>query len=265
MSRRDEHISDVKEFGLHIQQSATTEGGACLTGHESGRQRRSPGYLKENSCNYRWQAFKHALEDKYLYNYPVYDSLCQIKSHIKTRIFLGFIRYAKPPVKYEWDITKNGENFRTSCNTPYWHEAHHIVTHGELHDSINSVGEGSESPIYRHVIRKGLLEEKYNLNHKSNMIILPMDKRIAEAIGLPRHRRTPRIRSHRAYSKIVRSKLDKVFKPIQQEESAHKKTPDYKECRKKIGRISSRLRPLIKNAGGKISMDEAFAARGSWL
>jgi hypothetical protein len=111
------------------------------------------------------------------------------------------------------------------------------------------------------VIRRGLLEEKYNLNHKDNMIILPLDSRVAEAIGLPRHRHTPGICSHRTYSDGIRRRLNEVFYPIRQVESAHKKLPDYKKCRKGIERVSKLLRRRIVQAGGDVSLNEAFASR----
>lgn len=258
-SRQNEHKSDKTQFkDKHKEVQRSTEGGACLTGHVSGRD--SQGFVTEVSCNYRWQAYKQALVQCSLYNSPAYESLSSNSKKILMRLRFGF-RWTSPPKEGEWDVSKrrDSKNFRSSCNVPYWHEAHHIVPHGELRDAINDVGTGTEAAIYREVIREGLLDEKYNLNHKSNMIILPMDKKIARTIDLPRHRRTPNHWSHRAYSDHVRTQLDDIFKSIRQEESAHKKRPEYKACKSRIVAKSNTLRNDIIAAGGQGSLDEAFA------
>ena len=174
----------------------STEGGACLTGHVSGRD--TQGFVTEVSCNYRWQAYKQALVQHVLYDYPAYKSLSDSSRRFTMRLRFGF-KLTSPPKEGEWDLSKrrDSKNFRSSCNVPYWHEAHHIIPHGELRDAINAVGTGTEAAIYREIIREGLLDEKYNLNHKLNMIILPMDKKVARALKLPRHRHTAAYWSHK--------------------------------------------------------------------
>jgi hypothetical protein len=255
MSRQDEHEADVDAFPNKHIDTKSTEGGACLTGHVSGRD--SKGRITQISCNYRWQAYKRAAgPDKGLYNYPRYKSACDGAAFF-TQSRVG--KKKANPSPGDWNVTGgSADNFQTACTVPYWHEAHHIVPHGELRDSIAAVGPGSQAAIYIAVIRLGLLEEKYNLNHKTNMIILPMDKRVAVAIKLPRHRHTPGHRSHKAYSKYIRGKLNEIFKAIRQDESAHKKKPPYKACKSQIVNISSTTRPEIIAAGGTVSLDEAF-------
>ena len=168
----------------------------------------------------------------------------------------GDVTNLKP---HAWDVTGSSKNFQTSCNTPYWHEAHHIVPHGELRDSIAGVGPGPLGAVYTNLIRGGLLKEEYNLNHKGNMIILPLDDTVAKALGLPRHRQTPGHRSHKAYSAHVRGRLDEVFGAIREQEDEHAKLPAYKACRQQIENISRTMRSDIKKAGGEKSLDEAFA------
>jgi hypothetical protein len=254
-TRQDEHAADDKKFkGKHVE-TGGTEGGACLTGHVSGRN--SQGYVTQNSCNYRWQAYKRAAgADKGLYNYPRYKSLCSGKTlSMESRGRRKKVR----PSAHDWDVV--GKNFQTACTVPYWHEAHHIVPHGELRDSIGAVGQGGNAATYVKLIRGGLLEEKYNLNHMTNMIILPMDKKVAVAIRLPRHRHTAAHWSHKAYSKYVRGKLDEVFKSIREDEAKHQKKPEYKACKSKIQNISKTVRSEIVDAEGEQSLDEAFTPK----
>lgn len=257
-TRQDEHNADTVDFpNKHIKVS-TVDGGACLTGHESSRD--SAGKVKEVSCNYRWQAYKRALtDDKGRYNWPRYKPLTEDLG-LFTRLRFG-LRKIKAPSAHGWDVTATGVNFRTSCNVPYWHEGHHIVPNGELRGSISAVGEGDLSEVYHKLIRNGLLEEKYNLNFKDNMVILPMDKKIAETMGLPRHRRTPEHRSHKSYSKYVRGKLNDIFGRIRDQEKKHKRKPKYKPCKRRLLNVSKSLREEIFAAGGNVSLDQAFKKR----
>lgn len=246
-TRADEHASDENDFpGKHIP--------GCLTGHESGRQKAKPGYVTEKSCNYRWQAFKKALEQSDWYNgkTPVGETIKAVK--------WGSGGKDVKQSTVNWDVVDGGKNFRTNCNTPYWHEAHHIVPHGELRDSIASVGKGDGPARYKTLIRRELLAEEYNLNEQVNMIILPMAAQVATRVKLPRHRHTPDHWSHKSYSSYIRGELDKVFKPIRGDETKHNAKPEYEECKAKIESISDVTRGKIKTRGnqGKRSLDEAF-------
>ena len=271
-TRQDEHVDDTEDFpGKHTSVS-TVDGGACLNGHVSNRSlakgMRLPNgkpieTVTEESCNYRWQGFRRALDDdSRRYNWPRYKDLAQKNLSLFTRLRFG-VRKVKPPNETErsWDVTEDGLNFRSSCNYPYWHESHHIVPHGELRDAIEDVGEGSLCEIYRRCIRKGLLEEMYNLNFKDNMVILPMDRKIAKTIKLPRHRMTPGHRSHRAYSKYVNQKLSAIFDKVKKQEKKHIKKPKYKKCKRQLLSAAKALRTEIFAAGGLVSLDEAFKKR----
>ncbi|MGE3171969.1 MAG: AHH domain-containing protein [Planctomycetota bacterium] len=232
MGRTNEHAADLLEFkGKHVRQLKDTENGACLNAHNSSRDQKT-GHLTESSCNYRWQGFKQALKDDHLYN----------GKH--------------PKGGKDWDISEKGDNFRSLCKTPYWHESHHIVPHGELRDAISQCG-----AVLKPLIRGGLLDEKYNLNHMGNMIILPVDSGVAQAIDLPRHRKTKAHRSHKAYSRYVRGRLDKVFKSIRMQEKVHAEKPDYPGFRQDVESISKAVRPEIVAAGGKESLDEHFGGK----
>ncbi|MEZ6138540.1 MAG: AHH domain-containing protein [Pirellulaceae bacterium] len=107
-------------------------------------------------------------------------------------------------------------------------------------------------------VREGLLKEKYNLNEKLNMVMLPMDKAVADAIGLPRHRLTAKHRSHQAYSNHVQSKLDKIVQRIKQKLVEHQ-DPKYKKMKKDIESLSKKLYKAITQSTSK-ALDEMPAA-----
>lgn len=258
-SRRDEHQSDKDLEAKHIKVKKSTDGGACLTAHESSRQPRN-GRLKQVSCNYRWQAFKQASSEseRDTYNNRDFSQLSTASGTVEMRLRHGWAS-VPAPTRGQWNINASSDNFQTSCNVPYWHEAHHIIPHGELRDSINAVGEGPLKETYRLLIRNGLLNEKYNLNRTVNMIILPLDDGIARVLGLPRHRHTPEHFSHRAYSKHVRELLTEIFDPIKEQAQKHIEQPDYVASKAGIERKAASLRERIKQSGGNRSLDETFA------
>ncbi len=254
MNMLHEHAADAK-YEAHRDGPGRTEGGKCITAHFAGRDK--TGKLVANSCNYRWQAYQRAAtKDASLYNWPKYQSLAVPGRRIRMRLRFGW-RTTKAPEEGDWDV--KGDNFRTSCNVPYWHESHHIVPHGELRDAINSVGRGANKEKYKDLIRSGLLAEGYNINHHHNMIMLPMDGRVARAIGLPRHRQTPGHWSHRAYSNAVRLAINDVFKPMRESESRHV-PPEYVASKARMEIVSRYYRRAILACGGGVSLDEGFAS-----
>jgi hypothetical protein len=127
------------------------------------------------------------------------------------------------------------------------------VPNGEFKTAIAEAGEGTPmKPYYVKLIRNGLLGEKYNLNHKVNMIILPMWGKIANALGLPRHRLSSETFNHTTYSNHVRTRLDKIFKPVKDDVKDHRSS-DYKACKRDLERLSSRLYKKIIAAGKTMS------------
>ncbi|MFY2561082.1 AHH domain-containing protein [Corallococcus terminator] len=246
------------------EEASIVEGaGACLSRHSANRNKRT-GFLTKSSCNYRWQAFRRALDsDDTTYNWPAYEDIQHLVQKTqrgplrKTIDLLSRTRKGRKrqPVPTEstkaWDISGGGENFQTRCNRPYWHESHHIIPNGELQESIAEAADGEPlAPVHVRLIRGGLLREKYNLNHTHNMIILPMAKEVAYALGLPRHRVSASTRSHSAYSNKVKQDLDKIFKPIQQQAQEHRKRPDYGGCKRALVAMEGVYRADIV-AGGK--------------
>src|SRR5262249_10791095 len=92
-------------------------------------------------------------------------------------------------------------------------------------------------------IAQGLLKATYNLNDKKNLIILPMDRAVAAALGLPRHLLGDesevgeellgerRVADHPDYSRRVRMMLRPVMNQyrsivMQKLSQAHPGPPD---------------------------------------
>lgn len=209
------HHQDANFLKKHIK-TGGTEGGACLNRHE-GRE-------SNNSCSHIWQAqVKAETDDK-----PVYQRYNALigrtfqtgarKNDRKDTIFpRGMQLTAKGPQPGEWDPGVNG-NF-TDWRKPYWHNAHHIVPNAVLNGSITDAGDAAGDRRVVLLVRVGLLEAKYNLNHKTNMIILPMGKEVAAGLGLPRHLigdqpgagQQKEFRSHKDYSAEVKKRVNQVI------------------------------------------------------
>jgi hypothetical protein len=241
--------------------------GGCLSRHVG----KSPKDGENNPCSHRWQAYEKMKDTRDLYNWRKYESLAQTAQNpspppigtARTTASSGnrFPKYYRdfldPPKANAWDVT--GDNFKVRCYDPYWHEAHHVVPNSTLANAISAVDDGK----YTYTIQFGLAKEKYNLNDKLNMVMLPMDKPVAAALKLPRHRQTAVMRSHQAYSKKVASELDKILSPLAAQLAEHEER-DYKSVKGDIERLSKRLFDAIvtSEAGALDDMvPKEFAAK----
>lgn len=187
-------------------------GGACLNRHE----KRQPN----NSCSHIWQAYEKAkAEDPVpmqgvMYNWPKYDSLVGRQynsgSRWSKKMQDWFPKGLGPPDPMgpsagDWDLT-HADNFQ-SWIKPYWHNAHHIVPNRVLTNVLLKTADKNQS-LYL-LLRSGLLGAKYNLNFRVNMIILPMARDVAHALGLPRHLLgAEEPRSHQNYSDLVEARIE---------------------------------------------------------
>jgi hypothetical protein len=215
----EQHAIDEQEGLPHVQ-AGSSQGGACLNRHVGDKV--CDG--ENNSCSHRWQAYVHMKADAdELYNWPRYKSLAERASRIPTAKVNGYPQYylssLKPPSKPSandpgWDV--RGDNFRDRCYDPYWHEAHHVVPNSELRNAIADCGDELVT-----MIRRGLLRETYNLNFQNNMVMLPLDRVVAKGMALPRHRKTATLRSHKAYSKHIKTRLDEIFSRLAQKLEHH--------------------------------------------
>jgi hypothetical protein len=218
-----QHSWDVKKFPNKHKP-------ACLNRHVSH-------YAASNTCSHRGQAYLRAKGDSKTYKWPK-----DVKG---------------PPSAGAWDVTGAG-NFQKYSTKPYWHEAHHLIPNSELRSAIIDASKGPLEGIMIRLIRGGLLDEKYNLNEKTNMIILPMSPKANKALKLPMHRRTPAHRSHRAYSKYVLGRVKNALAPMKSKaKKCTDKPPAYKKTKQKLVNISKSLYPQVK-AAGAIKLDDLF-------
>ncbi|ATB39508.1 hypothetical protein CYFUS_004952 [Cystobacter fuscus] len=242
-------------------------GGACLNRHISKVERK-------NSCSHRWQAYQRARGDAALYNWPAYKALAKLDGKVATaartdkegKLFPPWYAFEIPapgqrqdkPEGGTWDLD-HGDNFQAKCYRPYWHEANHIIPNSSLRKVLVDVGKGMNDPgRISMAIRGRLLNVQYNLNHKVNMILLPMDEAVANALQLPRHRQTAFLCSHVAYSRNVETQLKDIFKALVKDPIREHKVPKYKDCKDALESLSKRLYEAIKKAGkrGTGSLDE---------
>jgi hypothetical protein len=204
MSNDNGHSGSAELDDLHTSVNKSTEGGACLTGHEGNFK----NFGRKNSCNYRYQAYEQAqtesrIEDR-LHSYKS----ATISAPLETSAFKAESGKMSPshycatlpiPQDGDWDITgpnrditrvkfagktvkiPQGRNF-TQDTWPYWNNAHHLVPKGTLMELIHK----EPSPVDE-LIQTSLLKAKYNVNHKLNMLFIPQDREVAELLNLPRH------------------------------------------------------------------------------
>jgi hypothetical protein len=270
----EQHTQDEEDLpGKHLDSGAET-GGKCLNRHLAD----TPEQGEKKSCAHRWQSYLQMKGDQDVYNWAegkTYDKLVKKKSRINTFATNGFPEcYQKTlaqPKAGQWDVEAssvpigggwNGQtkrNFWWKCYHPYWHEAHHMVPNSTLRNAIVDFAKEAPKPDELIIkIRGGLLEEKYNLNEKLNMIMLPLDKEIADALGLPRHRQTVSHWNHAAYSNHVKGELKKILQALKQELVEHQ-SPTYSNLKDQIEALSKRLYPQIKKSSAA-SLDEMEAS-----
>lgn len=218
MGQNQEHRLDV-EFGSHVEESSG-DAGACLTRHVSA-------YKEDNSCSHRWQGFRAAKEDAATYDWPAYESLAEhpYRNEIRTVRQRGQVgRFKVPPQEGAWDLDATTNyygnqvpNFRSRADIPYYHNAHHVIPNSVLNGAMYDAA-ASDMRVFA-LARKALLDAKYNLNHKGNMVLLPMSKYVAAALHLPRHiagvetepGQVPEHVNHSAYNAKIRAKVKDVI------------------------------------------------------
>ncbi|WIG93876.1 AHH domain-containing protein [Myxococcus sp. SDU36] len=206
------------------------EGSYLADDHEHGCvSRHISAYTMSNLCSHRHQARLKAQQTPAKYTWPA-DADKQ------------------PDTAGAWDITVDG-NFETSARTPFYHESHHIVANAELKAAVIDAGEGIEPrgrvPL---IVRSGLMREGYNLNNQLNMIILPMVKYAAVALGLPLHRKTPLHFHHATYSSYIRKQLVKLFAWVKKAAADHE-VPEYENTRDAVETLSKDVYPRLVAAG----------------
>lgn len=198
----DEHVTNPDGTCPHVVVKENTEGGACLTGHESS--------LAANSCAYRWQALTESKKNRtHLYDKTPLAGAQQKAAPMGTLATSAYLsnrgglypgQYGAViflPQKGDWHLdgpTRNnmedaagrripqGQNF-TKHTWPYWHNSHHLIPKGLFNETIAEIKDVDCQAL----VRLALLRAGYNINHHINVIILPQDLEVARVLGLPRH------------------------------------------------------------------------------
>jgi hypothetical protein len=240
----------------------------CLTRHQKRK--------KGNTCSHQWQAQEKTEANPGMYNYPAYYTLCDWSpggvfptaatgtfppGYAHPTEWLGKFWKDKPTHQgKEWDIGKgspkaNWEDWRK----PYWHNSHHIIPNGALAGAIQDAADDSKEPKLVNLIKAGLLKAKYNLNDRTNMINLPMERIVAQCIGLPRHLKrdesggTPENFSHADYSRKVEILLKDIMNDYKSAmakalQKPHPETPD-DISKERLEDLSDEIFESIKAAG----------------
>jgi hypothetical protein len=277
MAKESDHFIGTKQ-GLHLLVKNSTDDGACLTGHASE--------YRPWSCSYRWQAVTESRANRK----SIYDKDPIIQpQHVKEKSIPTSAYTSKAgkvtPLHYAFRISvpkpgdwylegplrpgvkaangksiKPGKNF-TQDTWPYWNNAHHLIPKALLMETILEV----EDADCRELIQAALLRAKYNVNHHVNMILLPQDKEVARALGLPRHLvladepegidPTPKF-DHVSYSNNVYNGLKKVINQYKlacdQELKKKCDTSDFKLAKDKLERISRQCYEAVIAHGAKM-------------
>lgn len=255
---QDRHTYDVDVLDRHVKVRAS-DGGSCLNRHVSA-------VVANNSCSHRWQAQLRAeTDDKALYVLPATHPFLRHSSR-GAYMYFGrgeegdmMARFRQRPKAGQWDPGainwQNGKvNFSDSSFYPYHHNAHHLVPNGVIAEGIDKAS-GDDGDVYD-MIRIQILEDKYNLNFKDNMMILPMDMTVAAALRIPRHLSgadvvggAGRPRSHPKYSAFVQKKVNKSIadfvSEIDKSDSDHVEMEFSGDIKESLEAISELMRGLL--------------------
>lgn len=228
-------------------------------------------YLKDYTCSYRWQGCVRAAEIADVYRR--YEGIAYQtgeapkKEHERTTLPLE--RHTYPlmrPSLGDWDVggpyrevkrwgrkhIKAGANFHGGLD-PYANEVHHLIPKGTILRKIRSTANGDEAMVT--AIVEGLLRVKYNVNSPINMLILPIDKEIAQLLRLPRHRRDKNTPHHAVYSKMVDRRLNQIFLSyrelcVKRKEKEHPKETKPELDKIRLERLSGRLYKKLHDSQG---------------
>ncbi|WP_395808805.1 hypothetical protein [Archangium minus] len=233
--------------GIPHKEVRAKNGGRCLAKHE-------PGYKEKCSCSHRWQAFEQALAHSGTYklqkavgegswellfrgNHKAVAAVVNrgLKATLSPDNKGMYLHEVAKPRPEDWDISRDKRNFKWDCNVPYYHEAHHVVPDATLRKiflAIFGPEEGGSNELVIKVVAE-VLEAPYCVHHMENMLILPMDEKVGDALQLPIHRETKQC-SHSAYDEYVEARLkSSLMAALEQIMKKHKEEkteePKYKD------------------------------------
>jgi hypothetical protein len=263
MAKQNEHPFYDEKYELHsVAQSV--DGGACFGRHQSL-------YKEDNSCSYRWQGVVKARERKTIYNIPQHpnwhlDNFSNPKSwknvvfakstidKMDSKLFTQIFDAAGNPMagkgKGKNKLVVGTPNF-TNGQAPYSNQVHHVIPLAILCDELTKVTTtvpDKQMTIFDLII-KGLMKEKYNINYKENMIILPCELSKAKKLGLPTHKG-----SHGDYDSKIKGRIQSSLRPYKRvalqlaKDKPHDK-PDPKQLKEDLVKISQVMYQAIIDSG----------------
>lgn len=168
----------------------------CVTRHVSS-------YIEDNTCSHRWQAASRAPAS---WSQGYADPMPE-PSLLAATLTL-YERHGK--------LTPSGayKPFATQFH-PWRNNAHHIIPRSTLARALEEIAKAAapEHAAMFDAMIVFLLEEEYNLNDQTNMLMLPLDHRDAERLGLPEHLEGSAW-NHPAYNKAVKSQVKLKLDPV---------------------------------------------------
>ncbi|MDA8137275.1 MAG: AHH domain-containing protein [Desulfobacteraceae bacterium] len=242
-SMNHELYKELKDLHKNV---GTFDNGSCLTGHLYP-------YKERQSCSYRWQGLKKARENKEIYNRHRPDAhigaegwgWASAEQVLKEKA--GKLLYVgETATKSKKKKTKvKARNF-TNAFVPYANNPHHVLPESCLANAIESVTKEKTELV--NLIAGGLLEEKYNINHKDNIMIMPCCWKDGCRIGLPTH---PRGNNHPNYRYTIENAVKDALEPYQQisDQGATHDKAKARKLKKTLEDISNDLYGELKTYG----------------
>jgi hypothetical protein len=210
MANKMEKHSVYKDYADLHHTAGSREGGKCMVRCEYI-------YKQRNSCSYRWQAIKWIDgSDRHIYKEhpqglsgtgwssvtPAYGAQLAAAGALVTQGPAAATKAGKMKCKVQ------GQAFRTAF-APYGNNPHHLLPDATLKDGI--VETTQPAPQVKDMIIQGLLNEKYNMNHYENVMILPTKDSDGCHMGLPSHPT-----NHNKLDKEILKKVMKVLEPYEE-------------------------------------------------
>lgn len=267
----------------------------CITDH-------GYPYEKNSSCSHRRQGrLRAAAHDSNIYNKDLKDFKALFSQQGQpSRLEVGrpsannkkvwrpknygkFLELPRKNIAGDWYVlgpltpgyktagnhsVKVGGNF-TKQTWPYWNNHHHLIPVSVLKAGINNTAKKSGLAVSE--LKKNILTSPYNLNGQPNMLILPMDKSVANLLGITRHllltesiqyqdpsrsgkaktmNTGKQKRNHPAYNCFALTQVEEALQPkTENEGKGHPKEKDNATLGEKLNAVSDGLREMLKVMG----------------
>lgn len=159
-----------------------------------------------------------------------------------------------------WKQEARAKRFRTAFS-PYANTPHHIVPWIQLGNAIDASCDpaGPRKADLIMVVQKGLADERYNINHHHNILVLPHEYPDACATFLPTHYLGF---NHPAYSGDLGELLADALEPYEalaEEMEEHGDPPDPLDLKEELVSLAAHVKQLLIRDGEAV-MDQLCAA-----